>query len=300
MDVNVTATRSAAGIGLAVVLLLGGWVSTRMTLDTGDAVDLALAKRVDPEQAQRKALEQTASYQNTKEFYQTSIDDTVARYELGAPSRERLLQPNTFFHVASPGDPRSLALGASISQGGMQINVKAEEVQVERRGMQTKNIHTFAVFKNVTRTPLAYFVRMRSRAGDCQIRAQTRYNAMVLMPNETAEISVCSGQHEVELTDLRVMEVSEIGARWLSKIPPQAVGHDNLSSRSHFPGAGVEMCAEIPAVEFARKLETGEAAWEDIVDFYSRHDCEHYRWWVGYERITSALTSLPAVPPASK
>ncbi|PRQ02617.1 hypothetical protein [Enhygromyxa salina] len=295
-----TATRSAAGMGLVMVVLLGGWVSTRMTLDTGDAVDVALAKRIDPDQAQRKALAQTASYQNSEEFYQTSIDDTVALHELAPVEPTRLLQPNAFFHVASPGDPRSIPLGTSITEAGLQISVKAEEVQVERRGMQTKNVHTFALFKNVSHEPLAYFVRMRSRAGDCQIRAQTRYNAMVLQPGELAEISVCSGQHEVELTELRVMEVSQIGARWLSKIPPQAVGHDNLSSRSHFPGGGVEMCAEVPAVEFSRKIDAGEAKWEDIIDFYSRHDCEHYRWWPGYRRITSPLTSLPAVPDPPK
>jgi hypothetical protein len=294
---DVIATRSAAGVGLLMVVLLGGWVSTRLTLDTSDAVDLALAKRIDPDHAQRKALEQTASYENSEEFYQTTIDDAVARYEIVAPDRERLLEPNAFFNVASPGAPRSIALGASMSQAGLTITVKAEEVEVERRGMQTKNVHTFAVFTNVSRTPLAYFVRLRSRAGDCQIRAQTRYNAMVLLPDEVAEISVCAGQHEVELTDLRVMEVSEVGARWLSKIPPQAVGHDNLSSRSHYAGSGVEMCAEIPAVEFSRKIDAGEVAWEDIIDFYSRHDCEHYRWWPGYQRITAALESLPSVPP---
>lgn len=293
---EVIATRSVAATGLVMVLLMGGWVNSRMALDTADAVDLTMARRIDPEQAQRKALAETASYANSEEFYQTRIDDAAERYQIDAPSRARLLEPNTFFHVASPGDPRSIALGASLREAGLQINVKAEEVEVERRGMRTKNIHTFAVFHNVSATPLAYFVRMRSRAGDCQIRAQTRYNAMVLVPDERAEISVCAGQHEVELTDLRVMEVTEVGARWLSKIPPQAVGHDDLGGRSHYAGKGVEMCAEIPAVEYARQLDAGTVAWEDIVDFYSRHDCEHYRWWPGYHRVTAPLETLPALP----
>jgi hypothetical protein len=296
---EVIVTRSVAGTSLVMVLLLGGWVSSRMTLETADLVDLALARRIDPEQAQRKALAETASYQNSEEFYQTHIDDAVERYGLEPQSRERLLEPNTFFHVASPGSPRSISLGSSLSEAGLQIQVKAEEVEVERRGMRTKNVHTFAVLKNISKTPLAYFLRMRSRAGDCKIRAQTRYNSMVLLPGERAEISVCAGEHEVELIDLRVMEVSEIGARWLSKVPPQAVGHDDLGNRSHYPGSGVEMCAEIPSVEFARKIEGGSAAWEDIVDFYSRHDCDHYRWWPGYTRITSALEILPAQPPES-
>jgi hypothetical protein len=294
---EVIATRSLAGTGVVMVLLMGGWISSRMTLDTADAVDLAMARRIDPEQAQRKALAETASYQNSEEFYQTHVDDAVERYQLTQPDPERLREPNTFFHVASPGDPRSIAPGTSLRQAGFEISVKVEEIEVERRGMRTKNTHTLAVLRNAGNTPLAYLLRMRSRAGDCKIRALTRYNAVVLLPGERAEISVCSGEHEVEVTDLRLMEVSEVGARWLSKIPPQAIGQDELSARSHFPGAGVEMCAEIPAVEFARQIDAGKTSWEDIVDFYSRHDCDHYRWWPEYRRIMTTIESLPALPP---
>jgi hypothetical protein len=290
-------TRSVAGAGLALALALGGWVGARQTLETADAVDIALARRIDPEQAQRAALQQKASYEDSEEYYQVRIDEAVERYELTPPSRERLLEPNTFFHVASPGDTRVLAPGASLSQAGLDIQIKVEDIDIERRGMRTKNTHTLALVHNIGDKPLAYFLQLRSRSGDCQMRALTRYDAMVLMPDEKAEISVCSGSHEVEITELRVLEVTELGAVWVSKLPPQAVGHDEVSGRSHFPGSGVDVCAEVPALEFSTRLAANEAEWEDIVDFYSRHDCDHYRWWLGYERIVDPLDRLPALPP---
>lgn len=296
---EVVVTRSVAGAGLALSLAFGGWVGARMTLETADAVDIALARRIDPDQAQRSALQQKASYADSEEYYKIGIDDAVERYGLTAPPRERLLEPNVFFHVASSGDTRLIAPGSSLRQAGLNIQIRVEDIDVERRGMRTKNTHTLAFVRNVGDKPLAYFLQMRSRAGDCQMRALTRYDAMVLMPDEEAEISVCSGSHEVEITDLRVLEVTELGALWISKLPPQAVGHDEVSGRSHHPGPGIDVCAELPALDFATQIKDRKAKWEDIVDFYSRHDCDHYRWWPGYKRIVEPLEHLPALPRAA-
>jgi hypothetical protein len=120
---------------------------------------------------------------------------------------------------------------------------------------------------------------------------------MALIPGEKGEISVCAGSHAVEVRDLRIMEVSDLGALWVSKVPALAVGYDPVIARSHFPGAGIELCAELPSTEYANLIKFGEVAWEDIIDFYSRHDCEHYRWWRGYERIVEPLTRLPSLAP---
>ena len=291
------AIRSIAGAGLALSLAFGGWIGSRLTLETADQVDIVLARRIDPDRAQREALQQKASYEDSEEYYQTRIDEAVERYKLTPTTRDQLLEPNTFFHAASPGDTKTVAPGTSIREAQLEIRIKVEDIDVERRGIRTKNTHTLAMVKNVGDKPLAYFLQMRSRAGDCQLRALTRYDAMVLTPNEEAEISVCSGAHEVEITELRVLEVTELGAVWISKLPPQAVGHDDLSGRSHFPGSGIDVCSEMPALDFATKIQSGQAEWEDIVDFYSRHDCEHYRWWVGYKRAAERLETLPVLVP---
>src|SRR5690606_35255843 len=98
-------TRSIAGAGLALSLAVGGWITSRLTLDTKAAVETTMARRVSPEQAQRQALELESSYATSEAYYQTRIDDAVAEHGVTAPGREQLLAPNTFFHVASPSDP---------------------------------------------------------------------------------------------------------------------------------------------------------------------------------------------------
>ncbi len=49
----------------------------------------------------------------------------------------------------------------------------------------------------------------------------------------------------------------------------------------------------MPVQETAKLLETGKAQWEDVVDFYSRHDCNSYRWPARYTRIVEPLRELP-------
>lgn len=289
--------RSIAGAGLALSLVVGAWVASRLTLDVEAAVDTAMARRISPKQAQRQALELEASYASSEALYQTRIDDAVAEHGVARPTREQLLAPHNFVHAASLSHPKVLAVGTSMRAGGIELRVRTEIIEAERRGMRTKNEHTMVDVENVGSVPLAYFVDLRARKGDCQVRALTRFDAMALLPGEKGEISICAGSHEVEVRDFRIMEVTELGALWVSKLPALAVGYDQVIARSHFPGVGIQMCAELPAAEFAGKIAAGEVAWEDLVDFYSRHDCEHYRWWPGYRRMVEPLAQLPAVKP---
>jgi hypothetical protein len=288
-------TRSIAGLGLALSLTIGGWTASRLTLDLEAKVDTTMARRISPEQAQRKALELEASYATSEALYQTHIDDAVAQHGVAAPNRERLLAPNPVTLVASHSEPRYVAVGASLREAGFELRVRTEIMETERRGIRTKNEHTLVDVENVGTTPFAYFIDIRAKTGECQVRALTRLDAMALLPGEKGEISICAGSHEVEIRDLRIMEVTEVGALWVSKVPAGAVGYDDVIARSHFAGNGIETCAEIPVAEFANRIKANEVAWEDLVDFYSRHDCEHYRWWPGYKRVVEPLTTLPVV-----
>lgn len=289
-------TRAIAGAGLALSLIVGSVVASRLTLATADAVELALGRQIDPEAAEREHLSNEASYKDSAEFYATRIAEAVETHGVADPGLDRLRQPNTFYDLVSPSAPRTIKPGASFEEAGLQIRVKVEQVEVQRRGLRSKQAHTLADITNVGENPIAYFLDMRADTGDCQVTATGPYNTMVLSPGQIGEVSICAGTHAVEITELKIIEVTELGALWVSKIPPLAVGHDEYVARAHDPGPEVQMCAEIPAVDFNRRIAAGEMQWEDLVDFYSRHDCEHFRWYAGYTRIIEPLDSLPALP----
>ena len=287
-------TRSIAGGALALAVIVGGWTGWRLSLDIQSETETLLSERVTANQAQSKALEREAGYRKSEAFFNTRVEAATETHGVARPSLERLREPNTFHHPITRGEAKIVTTDAPLRKAGLELRVKVEEREVRRRGLTIKNQHTLARVRNVGESPVAYFLKIGSSTSDCQVHALSRHNAMALMPGEEVEIAICAGAHALEVFDLRVMEITELGALWVSKIPPQAVGHDQASARAHHPGRGVEMCAEIPAVEFGERVHRGNAAWEDIVDFYSRHDCEHYSWPPDYERIVEPLAALPA------
>ena len=124
------------------------------------------------------------------------------------------------------------------------------------------------------------------------------HNAMALRPRETAEIVVCAGGGKVELQRLDVLEITDLGYIYLSKVPPVTVGHDGTTDTAHRPLERVQMCrSTVDTKGIAGMLGNGTVRWVDVADFYSRHDCEQFRFFPEYRHTGADLARLPAVPP---
>ena len=292
--------RLLAGVAVLAAVGVGVALASTLTRDSETAVDALLASRVSPDDAQRDALALEPSYRSSEAFYRTRVDEAAAALDIAAPSLDDLRAVNAFEHTI-PTRPRELAIGEDFTAGGLKVAIELRALTVMQRGVQRDSEHTLAVVRNIGARPLAYRLRLRAVPNSgCERRALTRYDAIVLAPGERAEISVCTGARPVELLELRTLEVSEIGALWLRKLPPQALGSDEETARAHASTSDVEICAGIPAVSYAQQLADGGVQWEDIADFYSRHDCEHYRWSAGYVRATQAVEQLPVADVADQ
>ncbi len=283
---------------MLAVLILGGWISTGLTTEQASQTAATLALEVAPEQARSQELAKPASYIETPAYYRTELEATLALLELQVDVDalvERLMQPNTFYNPITRSAPVVQKSGESRTDGPLELTVVREDLRVQRSGLENTSAHTLIRLHNHAQVPLAYHVVARSHdGGDCKMRAVTQYDALVLEPDEQARISICSGSHDVEIVDLRFMEVSEIGARWIRQVPTKAFGLDDIAVRGHKPSKHVPPCSQVPVKESAEQLSKGEAQWEDMVDFYSRHDCNFYRRPASYKRILSPLLELPA------
>lgn len=291
-------TRSIAVAALGLSLVVGGWTGWRLTRGTAAEVEAALAEQVDAETAQREALQRKAAYEDSEAYYETRIAEAVEAHGVEAPTLDRLRQANTLYHPVSLSAPKVLEAGSARSFGPLRLRVVTRELTLEQGGIRTKNIHTLLVLENTGELPLAYRLGARkASAGKCSVRALTRFDAVVIDPGAKLEISICGGEHAVEITELRMLELTELGALWVRQIPALALGVSRETAKVHDPGAKIEQCTELPITDYQRWLATQQAAWEDIVDFYSRHDCNSYRWWKGYERAVEGVESLPVLPP---
>lgn len=291
-------TRVIAGAALFVVLILGAWRSGGLTDEEGAKAQEILAQEVAATEAREQALSQAPSYMQTPVYYRTELEATLT--DLGMTVDvdvllERLHQPNIFYQPISRSAPVILKSGEVRTEQSLELTAIQEDLRVQRSGLETTGAHTLLRLHNRGQVPLAYHLVARSQqGGDCNMRAITQYDALVLAPDEQARISVCSGSHDVEILDLRFMEVSELGARWIRQVPGRALGLDEIAIRGHKPSKHVPLCPLVPVEETALAISSGAAQWEDLVDYYSRHDCNFYRWPTGYERIVEPLGQLPA------
>jgi hypothetical protein len=293
-------TRLIAGACVVGVLVLGGWAGSGLTDVHVDAAKQLLAREIPPERAREQALAAPPSYTETPVYYRTQLEATLATLELQTDVDallEQLRQPNVFYHPITHGAPVTMKVSETRREQALELVVVHEELRVKRGGLESNSLHTLLQVTNQGSVALAYRLVARSKdGGDCKLRAITQYDALVLDPGESARVSICSGTHEVELVDLRMMELAQpIQSRWIRQLPPATVGLDEIALRSHKSAKTVLSCG-VPSEETGKKIASGETQWEHVVDFYSRHDCNIYRWPDAYQRIVSPLAELPAKP----
>ena len=285
-----------AGFGLSKVLDRQG--------EKAEVRAKAAAQAVIEAKAEPKVEDLLAEFEAPK-----SVEEYAALYEAHVAKASKLAgipplalaelrKPNAYYNPVSRSSPKILGPSKSMREGPLTLKVRVSTLSIDRRNIRSKGLHTILDIHNTGSVPLAYRLLMRKAdGGECMSPALINYDAIVIEPDQHFEISVCSGQQKVEIIDLRMLEVTQLGALWLRQLPPQALGLIGMAARAHDPGPGVYHCTE-DAAELTRAIEEGEIAWEDIVDYYSRHDCALYPWWSAYERAEQPLASLPAPPPA--
>lgn len=224
--------------------------------------------------------------------YRGHVVESAVAHGIEAPTVDELLEPNAFSHPVSPGDVRVLAPSRPTQLGDLQFEVRVERRSLRhKRGMTSKSQHTSLLVTSEADRPLAYRLTTRpADSAECSLPVVFGYDALVIEPGETFEISVCSGRHAVEVIDLRTLEVSELGAAWIRQLPPEYLGLDAVTVRAHEPGPKVLRCEDEGTHAIADALEDETARWEDVIDFYSRHDCHAYAWSPTYRRSTAPLS----------
>lgn len=284
--------RLLAGAGVLVAFLIGMSTASETTAAIEEKVELVRARERSPEQAQAEALAREHKYKKTGDYFASKLEEDLAGYGLTGVDAETLAQPNAFEHPIA--EPKTLAPGGSFESEHVRVQASIDKVSYRRQGATITAKHAVAKVTNKSDVPIAYFIDVRSSdRGECKVRGTIMHNAMSLLPGETAEIAVCAGSGGIEILDLRVLEVTPIGHVYVSRLPPQTVGYDAVSARAHTAGRGVQMCSAVPSVKLATLIRDTELAWEDVVDFYSRHNCDRVQYVDGYVRATEPLPSLP-------
>ncbi len=284
--------RLISGIACVALLAVGWYSAGNVSAKVDQKVEKLLSQVSNPEQAQQEALQRDFAYEGSVEHYRASLADDYEAFGLRAEPMEKLLPSQRFEHLIR--DAKVLKPGKSFKSDLLKVTARVDKVKFNKGGATVTSKHSVAVIKNVSNRPLAYFYRIHSASqGDCPVRGSQQHNAMALMPGEEAVISVCAGTAGVRVVDLRALEISPIGYYYVSKIPPQAVGHDEITQTAHRGPRPARMCTAMPAAKLAGAIRAGDLTWQDVIDFYSRHNCDRDQMPDGYRHAEDALPSLP-------
>ncbi len=147
--------------------------------------------------------------------------------------------------------------------------------------------------------PVAYRVETAvDRPEKCGSKGAIAHNAVALAPSETAERTECLWHPGAMITvsKIEVLELEQpISFVYVSRLVPTQVLLDERTSAGHEPAAGSKPCLFVPWREIQTAAKGNNASWADIIDFYARHNCDEYSFWIGYRRWMSPGT-LPSRP----
>lgn len=295
MVVAVTSTslRFIAAVVLALTVLAGVYLSGKARRDTEQRLE-DLRTGIDLGERDAASVGAARAAELDPQRFEQQLREDLLRWGLTPITVQELAEPNAYFLEAS--EPVTLGPGRTWSSAHVRIRVRLDKVEYMQRGAKVSSVHVIARIENVSREPIAYSLHMRGEAGRCAVRGAREHNAITLRPGEEAEIVVCAGRDRVVLERLEVLEVTDLGHHYLSQLSPLALGHDAITAAAHTPLVKVAACPDLDARTLAAYLQAGTAAWADVVDYYSRHDCHRLQFFPGYRRAETALPSLPAAP----
>jgi len=288
------------GMGIAAVAVLGAGVHVSGTLERDSRARVEHFSAAVPPEPDASGPEHAAA--DDRSFAQRAFDegivaDATAFGVAAEPALSAVREAQAYSLELE--EPKVIAPGRSWSSSRLEVTATIDKVKYQKHGATVSARHLIAEVKNISEGPIAYRVRVSSEArGRCDVHGARQHNAMALMPGEVAEIVVCAGAGKVRLSRAEVLEISELGHRYLSRVPPRAVGVDGISSHAHAPTRGSRLCETVDVARLSLAMREGLVDWVDIADFYSRHSCDRFRFFDTYRYAAEAPSKLPAEPPA--
>jgi hypothetical protein len=231
----------------------------------------------------------------TEGFYKAELEDDFKRYQLTPEPVSALAQPNPYLLDLS--EPQKLKYDhdkLDTAHFHLATHVRKEWATTPD-GQSYRYEHIVLSITNKTDKPLAYRVETSvDNPEKCRSKGSIPHDAIALKPHETVERTECLWRPSGTLTVKRIegLEVSPLGYVYVSRLTPAQVLIDERTSMAHTVPKGAKPCGLVPWREIQAAAQTG-TEWADVLDFYSRHNCDDYSFYRGYKRWTTPGT-LPA------
>lgn len=236
----------------------------------------------------------------TAGFYKAQLEDDAKSFGVAAISVDALAQPNTYsLDLATPHKLKAKRGKLDTPHLDLATVVKKEWATTPS-GQGFRYEHLILEITNKTDHPLAYHVVTSvDHPEKCRSMGAMTHNAIAIAPGQTIARTECLWHPGASLTVRRVevLQLTPLGYYYVSRLQPTQVGLEERTSLGHEPPKG-KLCSFAPWREI-KAAEAAGASWADVMDFYSRHDCDQYSFFSGYRRWTKPGT-LPSRAPEAQ
>ena len=179
----------------------------------------------------------------------------------------------------------------------LKLTLKVTKIAVGVEGSEMSTDHLVMVIQNKTDEYLAYQVKT-SIEGKCAAKAVLAQNALALKPKEEISRTEClpTGPGELRINKVEVMELSQLGYYYVSRLDPERLFMDPRATEGHQVPLQ-KSCKMLPWRAIHQAVKKGGAGWRDVIDFYARHNCDNYFFYPSYRYSESGVAKLPAKAP---
>ena len=224
------------------------------------------------------------------DVYEEQIKKDARRFDLSAD--EMLIAMKAPFPSQTDRTARRLKPGESIDVLGLKLTLSLRALDYRRKQMVLR-------IDNSSEKVLAYRIVTRPSKGtlSCGKMETTEHNAIVIAPGSIETRTECLHRPgwDLEIGLVEVVEVPKLSLYYLSSMAPAELGLENRVSAGHTAPTGVRRCGSVLPARIKRAQERGEVLWKDLIDFFSRHSCDKYRFPHDYRTFEGAgVIELPA------
>jgi hypothetical protein len=228
-------------------------------------------------------------------YYKGLVEADAKSYGIAPPPYEDLAQPNPYFDELH--GTQKLRLKAPIETRHLRITleVSKQTTIIESHSLSTD--HLVLRVENLTSFFLAY--RIQTTVADkrkCIVKAELPHNAIAIEPRQTMLRTECLYRKdaEIEVASIEVIELPELSAYYVSRVPPNATLYDPRTASGHTPPRGTMCPQTFSWRDIKEGIDKKELGWRDVIDFYARHNCTEYSFFRSYRYRGDPSAPLPA------
>lgn len=229
-------------------------------------------------------------------YYMSVVKEDLRKLGLGDMNETQLAAPNAYRQELDEEKRIFIKRGIETKSVRLKLDVKKMWISADE-GQGLKTEHLVLKITNKLPTPIAYRIVTDLGPG-CETKGALRHNAIALAPKESIERSECANRKKdsVSVKSIDVLELSPLGYHYVSRLDPLDIGLDARTADGHERGQ-LKPCPSVPRRILEHALSQGRTQWHDIIDFYSRHNCEEYNHSPDYKWSESGPKTLPYRPP---